>query len=60
MWKLYSEKRQNLKLQNPVKIKKKNICDQKVPDLEVVEPKSLYIQGLRTHGSSIGQIRFLF
>ena len=51
-----SNKTWNLK--NHVKIKKKNICDQKASDEEVVGPKSLYIQDLRIHGFSIGQIRF--
>ena len=39
---------------------KKNICDQKAPDGEVVGPKSLHIQDLKIHGSSIGQIRLSF
>ena len=47
----------NLKIR--VKIKK-SICDQKAPDGEVVETKSLHVQGLIIHGSSEGQIRFLF
>ena len=48
-------------LKNQVKIKKKgNICDRKASDGEVVGPKSLRIQDLRIHGSSINQIRFSF
>ena len=34
---------------------KKNICDRKTPDGEVVGPKFLYIEDLRIHGCSIGQ-----
>ena len=47
-------------LKNQVKIKKKNICDPKASDGEVVGSKSLHIQDLKIHGSSIGQIRFSF
>ena len=39
---------------------KKNISDRKAPDREVVGPKSLHIQDLRIHGSSIGRISFSF
>ena len=46
-------------LYNRIKIKK-NICDRKASDGQVVGPKSLHIQDLRIHGSSIGQIRFSF
>ena len=49
----------NLKIRVKIMIIK-NICDQKAPDGEGVGPKSLHIQDLRIHGSSIGQIRFLF
>ena len=53
-----SNETQNLKIR--VKIEKKNICDQKAPDGEVAGPKSLHIQDLKIHGSSIGQITLSF
>ena len=54
-----SNETRNLKI--PVKItKKKKNFDRKAPDGEAVGPKSLHIQNLRIHGSSIGQNRFSF
>ena len=47
----------NLKIR--VKIKKKHLWS-KGSRWKVVGPKSLYIQDLRIHGSSIGHIRFSF
>ena len=53
-----SNEAQNLKIR--VKIKKKKKCNQTISDGEVVGPKSLHIQELVIHGTSIGQIIFSF